>query len=317
MPWNERTRRRLKLRDLHILLAVAEAGSMAKAGTRLAVSQPAVSKAIADMEHTLGVPLLDRSPQGVEPTPYGRALIKRSVAVFDELRHGIDEIEFLSDPTVGEVRIASTEAAAAGVLTAVIDRLARRFPRVTFHVLQRATDTVLRELEERQVELAISRMLEPLDIEHMDAEILYNDSFVVVAGAQNPWTRRRKVKLADLVNEPWTLLPHETLLGSDVAQAFRVHGLEPPRATVVTVSLSMRNSLLATGHFLTVLPATLMKFPTNHPAIKVLPIELPTTRRPIGLFTLKNRALSPLAQLFIDCTREVAKSISARRGGAG
>ena len=81
---------RLKLRDLRILLAVTQAGSMAKAATLLATSQPAVSRAIADMEATLGVALLERSSQGVQPTPYGDALIKRGVAVFDELRHYAD-----------------------------------------------------------------------------------------------------------------------------------------------------------------------------------------------------------------------------------
>jgi len=83
MSWNARFGRRLKLHDLNVLLAVVHAGSMAKAASELAISQPAVSKAIADMEHVLGVRLLDRSPQGVEATRYGRALIKRGTAIFD------------------------------------------------------------------------------------------------------------------------------------------------------------------------------------------------------------------------------------------
>jgi len=312
MQWDERIGRRLKLRDLHILLAVVQAGSMAKAGTRLAVSQPAISKAIAEMEHALGVPLLDRSPQGVEPTRYGRAIIKRGAAVFDELRQGIKETEFLLDPTVGEVRIGTTEPLAAGLITAVVERLWRRSPRIATHVVEGDTLALLHELEERNVELVATRMVEPSVGEHMNAEILYHDSLIVAAGIQNPWTRRRKVKLADLVSEPWVLLPHDTLIGSTMVQAFHAIGLEPPRATVVTQTFSMRNSLLATGHFFTMLAATVLKFPTTHPTIKALPIELPTTRRPIGIISLKNRALSPVAQVFIGCTREVAKSIASR-----
>src|SRR3954468_15194910 len=84
----ERIGRRLKLRDLRILMAVVESGTMGKGAKHLAISQPVVSKAIADMEHALGVRLLDRSQQGVEPTPYGRALIKRGIAIFDEMRQG-------------------------------------------------------------------------------------------------------------------------------------------------------------------------------------------------------------------------------------
>ena len=312
MPWDERIGRRLKLRDLQLLLAVVQAGSMAKAGKRLAISQPAVSKAIAEMEHTLGVPLLDRGPRGVEPTRYGRALIKRSMAVFDELRQAVSEIEFLRDPTTGEVRIGSGEPLAAGLVTAVIKRLSRQYPRIAFHIVRDDPVSLLRYLEERNVELVLTRMPKSVVEGHMSAEILYHDQVAIVAGAQNPWTRRRKVGLADLVNEPWVLPPYDSVLGSIVLEAFRAGDLEPPRTTVATLSLSMRNSLLATGRFLSAHPSFALKFFGNYPAIKALPIELPTTRQATGLVTLKRRALSPLADIFINCTREVVKSIVAR-----
>src|SRR5215204_607436 len=94
VSWNDRVRRRLKLRDMDILLAVVQARSMGKAATALNMSQPAVSSAIANLESTLGVSLLDRSRRGVEPTPYGRVLVNRGVAMFDELRLGVQDIAF-------------------------------------------------------------------------------------------------------------------------------------------------------------------------------------------------------------------------------
>src|SRR2546427_4576273 len=139
MPWSDRIGRRIKLRDLHVLHAVVQSGSMTKAANHLAVSVPVVSKAIADLEHTVGVRLLDRSPQGVEPTMYGRALLSRSLAAFDELRQGVKDIEFLADPTAGEVRIGSTIPIAASFVSAVIDRLSRQYPRIVFQIL--ATDS--------------------------------------------------------------------------------------------------------------------------------------------------------------------------------
>src|ERR1043166_7997409 len=93
MPWNDRVKRRLKLRDLDFLSALIETGTMGKAAIRLNVSQPAISKAIADLERTLGVRLVDRSRRGVVPTSYGLALGKRSAAIFNDLRHGIQEID--------------------------------------------------------------------------------------------------------------------------------------------------------------------------------------------------------------------------------
>src|ERR1700716_3938664 len=108
MDWSERIGRRIRLRDLHILLAVVQCKSMAKAAEHLAISKPVVSKVIADLEHVLGVRLLERDRHGAEPTAYGAALLKRGTAIFDELRGGRKAIEFLGGPTTGEVRIGST-----------------------------------------------------------------------------------------------------------------------------------------------------------------------------------------------------------------
>ena len=123
IEWHARIGRRLKLRDLHVLFTVAELGSMAKAGARLGVSQPAVSEVIANLEHAVGAQLLDRTPKGVVPTIYGRALLKRSLAAFDELRQGIRDIEFMSDAATGELKLACPESIAAAVLPPVIARL--------------------------------------------------------------------------------------------------------------------------------------------------------------------------------------------------
>ena len=127
MLWDDRIGRRLRLKDLHTLQTVAEAGSMAKASRQLALSQPAISKAIADMEHALGAALLDRSAQGVEITDCGRLLLARGRVIFDELREGVKDIQNRSDPTRGEVRIGTTEPL-SGFVSEAISRLSRASP---------------------------------------------------------------------------------------------------------------------------------------------------------------------------------------------
>src|SRR5215468_8711593 len=98
MPQTDNLSGRVKLRHLQILMAVAKSGSMAKAADSLAISHPVISKAIAELEQTLGVHLFDRGSQGVEPTLYGRALVRCGVAVFDELQQGLRQVGFLADP---------------------------------------------------------------------------------------------------------------------------------------------------------------------------------------------------------------------------
>jgi DNA-binding transcriptional LysR family regulator len=143
--------------------------------------------------------------------------------------------------------------------------------------------------------------------------MLFEDPLVVVAGADNPWTRRRKIKLAELLDEPWTWSSPGTVFDALVVEAFRAAGLEPPRATVYAEAINMRTRLAATGSFLAVVPASMLRFYTKHASIKLLPVELPMTQRSIGIVTLKNRTLSPLAQLFIKTAREVAKPLQKGR----
>src|SRR5690348_16575623 len=142
MKWDDRIGRRLRLKDLHTLQTVAEVGSMAKASERLALSQPAISKAVSDMEHVLGAALLDRSARGVELTECGRLLVERTRVVFDEITQGVSEITQLSDPTRGIVKIGTTEPV-TGVVSEIISRLSGRYRRLSYDVMVSDLDTLI------------------------------------------------------------------------------------------------------------------------------------------------------------------------------
>src|SRR6267142_2791057 len=123
MQLSDRIGRRMKLHDLHVLMSVVQMGSMGKAASLLNTTQSAISRSVADLEHAIGVRLLDRSRQGVEPTEYGRALLDGGAAVFDGLRQAVQKIEILADPTVGHVTVGGNEATSAALLPAVFGRL--------------------------------------------------------------------------------------------------------------------------------------------------------------------------------------------------
>jgi DNA-binding transcriptional LysR family regulator len=313
MQLSDRIGRRMKLHDLHVLMSVVQAGSMSKAAAVLNTTQSTISRSIADLEQTIGVRLLDRGPQGVEPTKYGRALLKHGAVAFDELKLGVKSIEFLADPEVGEVRIGSNPLLAASFVTAVVDRLFRRYPRIVFHVRATQVETLHRDLHERNVDLLITRRFGPIADERLCFEILFDESFVVAAGERNPLARRRKVAFAELANEAWVLPPPESGLGSVAREAFRASGLDYPRVTLFADPSEVLISLAATGCFLTIIPASALRFPTRRPEINELPLKLPIGRVPVGIVTLKDRTLSPVAKLFIDCAREVAKPLAKRK----
>ena len=311
MPWDRRIMRRLRLRDLDTLMAVADCGSMAKAAAELSISQPAISKSIADMEHTLGIRLFDRNAQGVEPTLYGRALLKWSTVVFDDLRQGMGEIDLLSDPGAGEVRIGASEPMLGGFMPKVIDSLARRYPRISINVVPVSEWTAqVQALRERTIDAQVGRVPQPLTEDDLHSERLFNERAYIVAAPTHPMSRRRKLELADLVDQQWSLPPTASnVAGKMFAAIFRAQGLEPPKKTITTPAIQVHCGLLATGRYLAIFPGSLLQFGLQGMPIKVLPVKLEGETSTVGITVLKNRTLGPVTQLFINCAHNVAKVV--------
>ena len=312
VDWETRLGRRLKLRDLYILSTVVQWGSMAKGALHLGMSQPAVSETIANLEAALQVPLLDRSPRGIEPTVYARALLKRGHVIFDELKQGIRDIEFLADPTRGEIRIGCPESLAAGFVPAIVDRLTRRHPQISVHVVvAQPGEQQFHELRERSVDLLLGRVFRPLSVDDVTMEALCQDAFFVVAGEGCRWAHRRKIALSELMDEPWILFPENSLSNAYIADAFRAHGLLLPRRSLRSFSMQMRLHLLATGRFLTVLHGSVLQFNAEAWRLKALPIDMLVRPMPITIFSLKSRSLSPVVELFVQESKQVANAIAA------
>src|ERR1700685_2427094 len=313
MKWTDRVGRRVKLRDLHIVLAVPEAGSMTRAAKKLAVSYPVVSKTISELERTLGVRLFDRSISGVEPTHYGRALLKSGVAVFDEMRKGLQQIEFIRQPDAGELRIGSSIVVDAGLLPAVIERFSEAFPRAALHLLPENSATQQYDnLRQRNVELVLGRLPVTMNEPDLVAEPLFDEPNVIAAGSDSRWAKRRNLTLADLMGEPWVWAQPGSLARSLQDEAFRTSGVEPPPATVLTVSLHLYMRLIETGRWFGLVTASVMRFGGKRMRIKVLPVKITSPPAPVGFITVKDRTLTPLAERFIDCARKIANSASSR-----
>jgi DNA-binding transcriptional LysR family regulator len=309
--------RRLKLRHLRVFSVVVECGSMAKAAAQLRVSQPTVSEVIAELEHTFGMRLLDRSPQGVEPTIYGDALLKRSIAVFDELKQSVRDIEFLADPTTGELRIACPLAIAFTVIPHVIEQFVEKYPRVVLHfdeVASASASRDFRELRERKYDLILGRGLplqaEDPSVDDLNFEFLFDDQLVIAAGPQSKWAaRRRKIDLAELVDESWIMQGPHSWNYRNLAEACHARGLAMPKASLVTLSMSVITHFLAAGQFITSMPRSVAYFKS----LKVLPVELPVRPWPVNIVTLKNRTLSPVVERFIECARDITRPMREGR----
>jgi len=318
IDWERQISRRLRLRDLHVFFTVAQCGSMAAAAAQLGVSTPTVSEVIANLEHGIGVRLLDRSPKGVELTRYGHALLKRTLVVFDELKQGIRDIEHLEDPTSGEIGIASPLAIAFTVIPHVFERFAKIYPRVILHFDEVASASAtrdFRDLRDRKYDLIVGRGGPPQpeessSVSDLTVEPLFDDQLVVAAGARNKWVaRRRKIDLEELMDEPWIMQPPHSWNYRVLSDACRARGLAMPRASLVTLSMSVITHFLEGGHYITAMPRSVAYFKS----LKVLPVDLPPRPWPVNIVTLRNRTLSPVVERFIECAREFTRPMREGR----
>lgn len=308
----QRVGRRLRFRDLEVFSAVVECGSMAKAAAQLGVTQPAVSDTIASLESAFQVRLLDRSPQGIAPTIYGQALLKRGLAALDELKQGLRDISFLADPGGGEVRVGWPESFTE-VLSGMVRAFCLEHPGIALRIDHLPAPTVeLPELQARKLDIALARSLPEPFAGDLNAEVLFDDPAVIAAGANSRWARSRRIELADLVDADWVATPRETLTTRLLEQAFHDKGLPAPKLRVTTFSVQLRARLLVEGEFLACMPRSLLQVKVDGVGLKTLPIKLAPHTFPVAIVTVKNRTLTPVVELFVERLRAFVKSGAAR-----
>jgi DNA-binding transcriptional LysR family regulator len=305
-----RVRRRVRLRDLETFAAVVRAGGMRKAAGALNLSQPAISRAVLELEQVFGVPLLQRSRRGVEPTEFGLALMRRAGAMMDELESTVGELAGLADPGHGTVRMGGGETIQAGLFTALIERLLVRYPRMRIEAESAQAGPLIEHLlPSRLIDFAVVRPLRlPLPPD-LDAIALLRERMVVGVGHAHPLARRRKLDLEELAQQHWILSGNESMPESPLLRALAAQGLPAPGRVLVSGSLQTRLSLLPTGRFVTLFPHTIFPFGDFATRIKVLRVELPRWTVPTMVIRLKDRNPAPAAAKALEMLLEMGKAL--------
>jgi LysR family pca operon transcriptional activator len=247
--------------------------------------------------------------------------MRTSTVIFDELRQAVIELKHLSDSTSGDVRIATSEPYAISLMPILIEDVSRHYPRISIDVMAMPVGSLnvhtpqFTDLRERRVDMVFGPLFDPVSEEDLQVETLFEERIVVAAGRHNGWSRKRKVALADLMQEPWCLQPPDTFAGALFAQAFKNSGLEIPAKHVMTSSVHLQIGMLASKRYLTMLPSSLVRAVGDRFGIQALPIRLRVNPRPAGIVTLKNRTISPVAQVILQHARELVRPLNNKRAG--
>src|SRR5205814_3249375 len=195
---------------------------------------------------------------GAELTAYGEVLLRCSINVFDEMKQGLRSLEYLSDPNSGEVRLGCTDIILHSLVPPIVRRFSRQYPGVQLDVkLTNPGEHQIQELRERRIDLLITRATGQQEGQQDDfhSEVLFDEPFVFVVGAQSEFARKRRINLKDIITGNWVLPPYDSAPGALVAEVFRANDFSPPKPLVKTIAIQLTVSLVASGEFVGILPA--------------------------------------------------------------
>ena len=297
-------RKRLRLRHLQLMVALSETESLRRAADDLAMTQPAATKALQELEATVGVPLFVRHARGMEPTIFGEAVTRYARVVFEDLDELREELAAIEAGDIGKVRIGAVMAPAPELLTQAIVSLKAAHPRLQISVQIDTSDVLVQALQQDQLDIVIGRIPDGFPALDLSFETLSEEALSIVVRPDHPAvTGAARLKLADLERYPWIVQPHPSPMRQIIDQTFRESRVAPPVSLVETSSILTTLSLLRDSDMLAVLPSSVAQYYEALDTMASLPNRLRGRLAPYGLILRKNRRVRPATQVVIDAIR--------------
>ena len=298
----------MRLRHIQVLVTVSETGSIRAAARRLGLTQPALSKAIRQMEADFHVPMLTRTPRGVVLTDYGRAVLTRARSIDNEIKRMNEEVAQLAGSMRGSVSIAVAPLPALLILPHVIPKFCAQYPDVQVRVLDGMFPTVLPPVREGTFDFTVGPAPPDRVPGEFEIEELLDTELVVVARAGHPRVRARK--LADVAGDRWMTLGPAGSPGDYFIEAFQAKGLPLPAAMMKSESFAAALALIGQSDFLSILPKRLIPDVERTDGLRALPIDLDLPAIKVVLLRRAGVPLTPAAEALATLIRRRANTIS-------
>ena len=297
-----------KPRHLRLLVALDEIRHLGKAAASINVSQPAVSKTLAELERGLDLKLFERTARGVYPTAYGECLIRHARAMLSELAQTRDELRGLASGSSGNVRIGALATAAVDLLPRALAAFKAERPGMFVLVREGTVETLLPELWLGNLDFIVGRLPEGGAAQGLGEKSLMEEGVSLVAGRHHPLTRRRRVRWSDLALYPWVLPPVNTLLREPLERAFEDHGLALPANRIETLSVHVIRAYLHYTNAIAALATDVSRFYEALELLSILPLEMPKLVRPVGMIWNRERPVTPGTQALMQCLEVAARA---------
>jgi DNA-binding transcriptional LysR family regulator len=305
--------RKFRLRHLELIAEVYDSRSILRASRRLSLTQPTVTKALQDVESTLGLKLFERTNRGIEPTEYGEIFARHAKVVLAQLRHAAEELESLRVGYSGKVTVGTLLAASASILPDAIALLKEERPAVAISVIVGTYDVLMPSLLAGDLDMVLGRLPAEGRSRALVYEEFYNEPICVVARRGHPLTRKRRLTLKELANAAWLLPLPETALRRQIERAFVEAGAALPRNVIESVSILTNRVLLRKSDCVGVMPYHVALDDVEHGLLAILPVKLKSIEGPVGVMLRAPGALAPAAAALLECLRTAAQEVPSPR----
>ncbi|ASV34830.1 LysR family transcriptional regulator [Pseudomonas reactans] len=305
--------RKLKFHQLMIFELVLESGSFVRAANAMSLTQPAITKAIYDLELFFGSPLFERSNRGVTPTEFGVMLGRRVKSLIAETRYMTEEVNAFRTGEAGHVIVGTLISASAKLLPRAIVALRKATPGVLITVREGTTAQMFPALATGDLDIVVGRLPEQeLPLSHafpLKHEVLFHESFCAVVGCDHPLADSKGLSIADLMTEEWIFPLQESPSYNAVEKFFRDSKLGLPPHHVNSLSILTNIGLLLETDMIALMPrAAALQF-VKAGLIVVLDLTKSANFGEVGFSIRADKDVNPACKNFIKCLRETAKSI--------
>ncbi|MGI9151819.1 MAG: LysR substrate-binding domain-containing protein [Limnohabitans sp.] len=305
-------RSNLKLKHLQLLVALDQLRHLGKTAEFLAITQPAVSKTLAEIERLFDLTLFKRSTRGTEPTAYGESVVRFAKSVLSEFERTKEDLEATATGASGKTNVGAMVVAMPTLLSPAIQRLKQTSEKTRVMVEEGDLTRLLPRLRRGELDLLVGRLEPGYAAPDLHTEALYQDPMCLVVQRDHALSKKRKVAWSELTQWPWVLPPPWASSRTKLVQIFHQHGLNPPTNLVESASfLAILNAVTEQQAIGFVAQEVGLHF-AKKGLFKILPTQLAMDLPPIGLITLRGQEPSQATQQLMAHLRQVAQSKPSR-----
>ncbi|QIM48802.1 LysR family transcriptional regulator [Pusillimonas sp. DMV24BSW_D] len=295
--------RQVHLRQLRLLVGIAEQGSLARAADALHITQPAATKTLRQLEEIIGSSLVERSAGGSVLTPLGQVLYERAQAIMTEIREAEEELGLWHAGGTGHVTLGAMPVSTPALVPKALLKLATAAPRVTVQVIEGSSNTLLERLAQGDLDLVVGRFWRGED-PSVITEALYESAFRLHVRATHPLSENKTLSLAEVCRYTWMMPTTGAHIRAALEDMFRALRLTPPPHQVESTSYQVIRHMMLNSDVISPLPVEAFLEDIEAGRMRYLPVDLPLRLPPISILRNSKRAPSPAVLTMMQQLRQ-------------